>query len=58
METNILKRIFFDQHQNWEAFAEKHRKHIRPVVFKEIEKFRDCGNPKNGFKLHESISIV
>jgi hypothetical protein len=51
METNILKRIFFDQHHHWEAFAKKYRKHIRPVVFKEIEKFRDCGNPKNGFRL-------
>jgi hypothetical protein len=51
METNILKRIFFDNHHHWKAFAEKHRKHICPVVFKEIEKIRDFGNPKIGFRI-------
>jgi len=51
METNILKRIFFDHHQHWEAFKRKHGTKIRSVVIKEVEKFRDCGNPKNGFKL-------
>jgi hypothetical protein len=51
METNILKRIFFDHHQHWEAFNQKHGAIIRPIVIKEVEKFRDCGNLKKGFKL-------
>lgn len=51
METNILKRIFFDHHQHWEAFKQKHGAKIRPIVIKEVEKFRDCGNLKKGFKL-------
>lgn len=51
METNILKNIFFDQHQHWEKFKNKYGKKIRPVVIKEVEKFRDCGDFKKGFKL-------
>ncbi|QQK74237.1 transposase [Salicibibacter cibarius] len=51
MEPNILRRIFFDHHHHWEQFVEKHGDRIRPVVHKEVEKFRDCGNPENGFKL-------
>ncbi|TFJ94437.1 IS91 family transposase [Lentibacillus salicampi] len=51
MEKNILKRILFDENQHWESFKEKHGDRIRPVVLKEVERFRDCGNPKNGFKL-------
>jgi hypothetical protein len=51
METNILKRIFFDEHQHWDKFVKKHSGKVRPIVLKEIEKFRGCGNPKNGFKL-------
>jgi hypothetical protein len=51
METNILKRIFFDEHKNWDNFVKKHHKNIRPNVIKEVEKFKGCGNPKNGFKL-------
>lgn len=51
METNILRRIFFDEHKHWEQFIEKYGTRIRPIVVKEVEKFRDCGNPKNGFKL-------
>jgi hypothetical protein len=51
METNILRRIFFDEHQHWEAFKAKQGKKIRPVVVKEVEKFRDCGNLKKGFKI-------
>lgn len=52
MEKNILKRIFFDGNQHWEAFKEKHGDRVRPIVIKEVEKFRDCGDPKNGFKLY------
>jgi hypothetical protein len=51
MKQDILHRIFFDEHRHWEAFSAKHGKNIRAVVVKEIAKFRDCGNPKKGFKL-------
>lgn len=51
METNILRRIFFDENQHWEQFKTKYGRKIRPIVIKEVEKFRDCGNPKKGFKL-------
>jgi hypothetical protein len=51
METNILRRIFFDEQQHWEVFKSKHGKKIRSIVVKEVEKFRDCGNLKKGFKL-------
>lgn len=51
METNILKRIFFDEHGHWDSFVTKHGKNIREVVLKEVEKLRGCGDPKNGFKL-------
>jgi len=50
MKQDILHQIFFDENKHWEAFVAKHGKNIRPVVLKEIHKFRDCGNPKNGFK--------
>ncbi|MBB6695819.1 transposase [Cohnella xylanilytica] len=46
-----MKRIFFDEHRHWDKFVTKHRDKIRPNVLKEIEKFRQCGDPKNGFKL-------
>lgn len=51
MKQDILHRIFFDEHKHWEAFVTKHGTKIRPVVLKEVMKFRDCGNPKKGFKL-------
>ncbi|MED3816168.1 transposase [Priestia megaterium] len=51
METNILREIFFDESQHWDRFEKKHGRKIRPIVRKEVEKFRNCGNPKNGFKL-------
>jgi hypothetical protein len=51
METNILKRIFFDENQHWEKFKSKYGRKIRPIVIKEVEKFPDCGNAKKGFKL-------
>lgn len=51
MDTNILRRIFFDQHNHWDNFVNKHGERIRPIVLKEVKKFRECGNPKNGFKL-------
>ena len=36
---------------NWDRFAEKYEDRISAIVVKEVEKFRNCGNPKNGFKL-------
>nr|WP_279402067.1 transposase zinc-binding domain-containing protein [Piscibacillus salipiscarius] len=48
---NILRRIFFDKHNHWDRFVNKYGGRVRPIVLKEIEKFRECGNPKNGFKL-------
>ena len=51
MENNILRRIFFDDQKHWERFVEKYGTRIRPIVVKEVEKFRNCGNPKNGFKI-------
>ncbi|MBP1970749.1 hypothetical protein J2Z83_002885 [Virgibacillus natechei] len=51
MEKNILKQILFDENQHWGSFKKEHGDRIRPVVIKEVERFRDCGNPKNGFKL-------
>lgn len=40
METNILKEIFFDEHAHWDNFVKKHNGEIRPIVIKEVEKFR------------------
>src|SRR5690554_1307307 len=51
METNILKQIFFGEHGHWDRFIEKNKDRIRPVVIKEVEKFRGCGDPKKGFTL-------
>ena len=51
MDKNILRHIFFDHHHHWESFKNKHGKKIRPIVIKEVEKFRGCGDIKNGFKL-------
>jgi hypothetical protein len=31
METNELKRIFFDEHRHWDRFITKHGKRIRPI---------------------------
>ena len=51
MEANVLKKIFFDSHGHWDAFVQMHGSRIRPIVIKEVEKFRWCGDPKHGFKL-------
>ncbi|MFC0525905.1 hypothetical protein ACFFGV_20215 [Pontibacillus salicampi] len=40
METNILRRIFFDEHQHWEAFKNKYGGKTQPVVKKEVEKLQ------------------
>lgn len=46
-----MKQIFFDEHGHWDRFVEKHKENIRPNVLKEVAKFRNCGDPRNGFKL-------
>lgn len=51
MDSNILKQIFFDKHQHWDRFMENHKEQIRPQVIKEVQKFRSCGDPRNGFKI-------
>ncbi|MGG1663315.1 transposase zinc-binding domain-containing protein [Brevibacillus sp. NRS-1366] len=51
METNILTFIFFDENKNGDPFVKKYDKRIRSLVLKEVEKFRSCGDPRNGFKL-------
>ncbi|MHC1761908.1 MAG: hypothetical protein AB9917_20815 [Negativicutes bacterium] len=51
MQQNSIWRIFFDSRQNWERFAEKNRKRIRPVVFKVVTKFQHCSDPGYGFML-------
>jgi hypothetical protein len=51
METNILKQIFFDEHNHWGHFIEKHGDKIRPIVIKEVNKFKGCGDSRNGFKV-------
>ncbi|MCM3652230.1 transposase [Metabacillus litoralis] len=51
MDTNILRTLFFDHNKHWEKFKSKYDRLLRSNVIKEVEKFRDCGNPKNGFKL-------
>ncbi|TDF97760.1 hypothetical protein E1757_13965 [Paenibacillus piri] len=47
----MLKQILFDENGNWNAFSAKHKKKIRFVVIKEVEKYRKCGDPRNGFKV-------
>jgi hypothetical protein len=46
-----LKHIFFDEHQHWDRFVEKHGNRVRTNVIKEVDKFRTCGTYENGFKL-------
>lgn len=45
-----LKAIFLDNH-NWERFKKKHKKKIRPIVIREVEKFLHCGDLSNGFRV-------
>nr|WP_231571223.1 transposase zinc-binding domain-containing protein [Paenibacillus sp. VKM B-2647] len=47
----MLKQIFFDEHQHWDQFSAKHKDKLHPNVLEEVEKFRECGNLENGFKL-------
>lgn len=51
MKPNILQAIFFDKNKNWENFLAKYRRKIRPVVTLEVQKFRDCGDIRKGYRL-------
>lgn len=51
MKANILQAIFFDEYQNWDEFVKKYRRKIRLVVKKEVNKFRMCGDIRNGYRL-------
>jgi len=48
---NILKSILFDEHNHLEKFLLKNENRVRPIVIKEIEKFKGCGKVVYGFKL-------
>ncbi|MBS4024373.1 MAG: transposase [Clostridia bacterium] len=48
---NILRDIFFDENRHWGKFVSKYKKRIRPIVLKEIDKFRRCGQKEAGFTL-------
>lgn len=48
---NILRDIFFDENRHWDKFISKYEKRIRPIVLKEIDKFRLCGQKEAGFTL-------
>lgn len=49
-QTDVLKKIFFDD-AHWNSFVKNYHKRIRPVVIKEVEKFRKCGQKEGGFRL-------
>lgn len=42
-QENILRDISFDTNMHWDKFVSKYEKRIRPIVLKEIDKFRRCG---------------
>lgn len=51
MKANVLQAIFFDEYHNWDKFKEKHDRKIRPIVKTEVNKFRDCGDIRKGYRL-------
>lgn len=51
MKPNILQAIFFDENTNWESFLQKHHRRLRPVVKLEVQKFRECGDIRKGYRL-------
>ena len=51
MSKYTIKQIFID---NWNDFLlEKYHLNIRPVVFKEVEKMINCGNPDFGYAFYQ-----
>ncbi|MDT2662161.1 MULTISPECIES: transposase zinc-binding domain-containing protein [Bacilli] len=51
MKKNLLQAIFFDEHQNWHRFLERYGRRIRPIIKKEVKKFRDCGDLRKRYRL-------
>lgn len=51
MKKNLLEAIFFDEHHHWDRFVEKYGRRIRPVVKKEVKKFRNCRDIRKGYRL-------
>ncbi len=50
MSKFTIKQIFID---NWDKFVlENSNLNIRPVVFKEVERIINCGNPELGYALY------
>lgn len=50
MSKYTIKQIFID---NWDRFVlEYPHLNIRPVVFKEVERMTNCGNPDLGYALY------
>ena len=50
MSNFTIKQIFID---NWDKFIfENSQLNIRPVVFKEVERMINCGNPEFGYALY------
>ena len=50
MSKFTIKQIFID---NWDKFVlENPNLNIRPVVFKEVERIINCGNPELGYALY------
>ena len=50
MSNFTIKQIFID---NWDTFILKNSQlNIRPVVFKEVERMMNCGNPEFGYALY------
>ncbi|QCI86085.1 transposase [Vagococcus zengguangii] len=52
MNVNILQAIFFDKYHNWDNFIIKYSDRLRPVVKKEVAKFRNCGDIQKGYRLY------
>ncbi|WP_373232245.1 hypothetical protein [Cohnella sp.] len=36
METNVLKKIFFDEHGHWDRFVANHKDKLRQNVIKKL----------------------
>ena len=50
MSKFTIKQIFID---NWDKFVSENQELIiRPVVFKEVERMINCGNPEFGYAMY------
>jgi hypothetical protein len=55
---NLIKRLFFDEHQHWESFKRKHGRKIRPIVIKEVENLKIVGIQKRGLSLYVKVPMM